>query len=40
MPAADPAGWIDTARLADVLLLAATLGPRARLREVEVHPDA
>jgi len=40
MPAADPAGWIDPARLADVIVLAATLGPRARLTEVEVHPDA
>lgn len=40
MPDADPAGWIDPARLADVLWLAARLGPRARLRELEVHPDA
>jgi NAD(P)-dependent dehydrogenase (short-subunit alcohol dehydrogenase family) len=40
MPDADPARWIDPARLADLLLLAATLGPQARLREVEVHPDA
>jgi NAD(P)-dependent dehydrogenase (short-subunit alcohol dehydrogenase family) len=40
MPTADPARWIDPARLADVLVMAATLGPRARLREVEVHPDA
>jgi NAD(P)-dependent dehydrogenase (short-subunit alcohol dehydrogenase family) len=40
MPAADPARWIDPGSLADVLLLAASLGPRARLREVEVHPDA
>jgi NAD(P)-dependent dehydrogenase (short-subunit alcohol dehydrogenase family) len=40
MPAADPARWIDPAALAEVLVLAATLGPRARLREVEVHPGA
>jgi hypothetical protein len=40
MPDADPTHWIDPARLADILLLAATLGPQARLREVEVHPDA
>lgn len=40
MPAADPTRWIDPGALADVLLFAATLGPRARLREVEVHPDA
>lgn len=40
MPAADPARWIDPARLADVLAFALRVGPRARLREVEVHPDA
>jgi len=40
MPAADPARWIDPARLAEVLAFAVQIGPRARLREVEVHPDA
>lgn len=40
MPGADPGRWIDPARLAEVLVFAANLGPRARLREVEVHPDA
>ena len=40
MPDADPARWIDPERLADVLAFAARIGPRARLREVEVHPDA
>ncbi len=40
MPDADPAGWIDPAALADVLVQAIELGPRARWREVEVHPDA
>jgi NAD(P)-dependent dehydrogenase (short-subunit alcohol dehydrogenase family) len=34
----DPAGWIDAGTLADVLLHVITLGPRARLREVEVYP--
>jgi NADP-dependent 3-hydroxy acid dehydrogenase YdfG len=40
LPAADPTRWIDPGALAEALLFAATLGPRARLREVEVHPDA
>ncbi len=40
MPDADPAGWIDLAVLADVLVQAIELGPRGRWREVEVHPDA
>jgi NAD(P)-dependent dehydrogenase (short-subunit alcohol dehydrogenase family) len=40
MPDADPARWIDPEQLADVLAFAARIGPRARLREVEVHPDA
>lgn len=40
MPNADPAAWIDTERLADAIWWAATLGPRARVRELEVHPDA
>jgi len=40
MPDADPGRWIDPARLTDVIVLAATLGPRARLSEIEVHPDA
>ena len=40
MPDADPAGWIDLAVLADVLVQAVELGPRGRWREVEVHPDA
>ncbi len=40
MPKADPAEWIDPARLAEVLAFAVRFGPRARLREVEVHPDA
>jgi len=40
MPDADPARWIDPARLADVLAFVTRVGPRARLREVEVHPDA
>ncbi|MFO8150782.1 MAG: SDR family NAD(P)-dependent oxidoreductase [Trueperaceae bacterium] len=39
MPGADPARWIDPERLADVLAFAARIGPRARLREVELHPD-
>ncbi len=34
----DPAGWIDPGTLADVLLHVLTLGPRARLRELEVYP--
>ncbi|MBW6456184.1 MAG: SDR family NAD(P)-dependent oxidoreductase [Trueperaceae bacterium] len=40
MPKADPARWIDPARLAEVLAFAVRIGPRARLREIEVHPDA
>ncbi|MFN2323128.1 MAG: SDR family oxidoreductase [Trueperaceae bacterium] len=40
MPEADPAGWIDPAVLAEVLVHAVALGPRGRWREVEVHPDA
>jgi len=40
MPGADPGRWIDPARLAEVLAFAVGIGPRARLREVEVHPDA
>ncbi len=35
----DPSGWIDPGALADVLLHVLTLGPRARLREVDVYPD-
>lgn len=40
MPDADPAGWIDTGALADAIVHALTLGPRARLTELRVHPDA
>lgn len=40
MPHADPAGWIDPAVLADVLVQALDIGPRGRWREVEVLPDA
>lgn len=39
MPAADPARWIDTTALAQALVQALTLGPRARLTEVKVWPD-
>jgi hypothetical protein len=40
MPGADPGRWIAPARLAEVLAFAVGIGPRARLREIEVHPDA
>ena len=39
MPDADPARWIDTATLAEALVQALTLGPRARLTELKVWPD-
>lgn len=39
MPDADPAGWIDTAALADAIVHALTLGPRARVKRLEVWPD-
>lgn len=39
MPDADPARWIDTTALAQALVQALTLGPRARLTEVKVWPD-
>ena len=40
MPDADPAHWIDTGALADAIVQALTLGPRARLTELKVYPDA
>ncbi len=40
MPDADPAGWIDTGALADAIVYGLTLGPRARLTELKVYPDA
>lgn len=40
MPKADPAGWIDTAALADAIVHTVTLGPRARVKELQVWPDA
>jgi NAD(P)-dependent dehydrogenase (short-subunit alcohol dehydrogenase family) len=40
MPDADPAGWISTETLAEAIATAATLGPRGRLRELRIHPDA
>jgi NADP-dependent 3-hydroxy acid dehydrogenase YdfG len=39
MPDADPAAWIDTAALADAIVHALTLGPRARVKRLEVWPD-
>lgn len=39
MPDRDPGGWIDPGTLADVLLHLITLGPRARVRELEVYPN-
>ncbi len=39
MPDADPARWIDTAALAEALVQALRLGPRARLTELKVWPD-
>jgi NAD(P)-dependent dehydrogenase (short-subunit alcohol dehydrogenase family) len=39
MPDADPAGWIDPAQIAEALYWAVDLGPRARVRELEIHPD-
>jgi NAD(P)-dependent dehydrogenase (short-subunit alcohol dehydrogenase family) len=40
MPKADPSRWIDPEQLAEALWFACQLGPRARLRELEIHPDA
>lgn len=40
MPDADTAGWIDTAALAGAIVHGMTLGPRARLTELQVWPDA
>lgn len=39
MPAADPAGWIDTGALAQAIVQTLSLGPRARLSELRVGPD-
>jgi len=40
MPDADPAGWIDTTALADAIVHGLTLGPRARMKRLEIWPDA
>ena len=40
MPDADPAGWIDTVALADAIVHALTLGPRARVKRLEVWPNS
>lgn len=39
MPSGDPAGWIDPASLADLLVKVLDTEPRARLRELVVYPD-
>lgn len=38
MPDADREGWLDPDELASALIFAATRGPRARVRELPVHP--
>jgi NAD(P)-dependent dehydrogenase (short-subunit alcohol dehydrogenase family) len=40
MPDADTGGWIDTAALSDAIVHGLTLGPRARMTELKVWPDA
>lgn len=39
MPAADPNGWIDPAQIARSVLHLLEMGPRAHVRELEIHPD-
>ncbi|CAN5754355.1 hypothetical protein BH23DEI1_BH23DEI1_20400 [soil metagenome] len=40
LPRVDPANWISTTTLAEVVTSAVTMGPRGRLQEVRVYPDA
>lgn len=39
LPDADPTSWIDPGQLAEALWWACRIGPRARLRELEIYPD-
>jgi NADP-dependent 3-hydroxy acid dehydrogenase YdfG len=40
MPESDPDGWIDPLQIAHSIRYLLELGPRARVRELEVYPDA
>lgn len=39
MPSVDPAGWISSEAMAQSIVTAITLGPRGRLKELQVYPD-